>query len=255
MPRLRDIRTSSFQESITNELLATKDRVRSLIGDAHRWEDGRYKEVILKKIINNYLPQNLSIGTGFILSDIEIWRANVSSQIDIIIYDNTYPLLFKEWDFIITTKECVKWIIEVKTKVTNTNIRDICSNLNELFEFIDEECFNWLFSFEYDGDINSDQLESSLQDSMGKINHICLGSKYFIKYWLWDRNIETWRPLNEAHQWPFYNIYDLNNLALSYFISNLIHCVSAKNLSSWSKYSFPIEEWKENHRIKSIYPL
>ena len=52
-----------FQKSIGKELLTIKDRVRNLIGDAHRGEEGRYKESVLKKMIREYRPHNLSIGS------------------------------------------------------------------------------------------------------------------------------------------------------------------------------------------------
>lgn len=53
----------AFQKSIGNELLTIRNRVRNLIGDAHRGEEGRYKESVLKKMIREYLPHNLSIGS------------------------------------------------------------------------------------------------------------------------------------------------------------------------------------------------
>ena len=37
----------AFQKSISNELIATKDRVRNIIENRHWGEEGRYKEVIL----------------------------------------------------------------------------------------------------------------------------------------------------------------------------------------------------------------
>ena len=52
-----------FQKSIGNELLTIRNRVRNLIGSAHRGEEGRYKESVLKKMIREYLPHNLSIGS------------------------------------------------------------------------------------------------------------------------------------------------------------------------------------------------
>ncbi|MBV7533035.1 hypothetical protein [Chitinophaga sp. sic0106] len=58
-----------FQESITKELKYTKDRVRNLIGNANWGVDGRFKEAILSKIIGQFLPSNLRIGTGFIVSN------------------------------------------------------------------------------------------------------------------------------------------------------------------------------------------
>ena len=71
---------TKYQKSISDELIATKDRVRNFIDDAHWAEDGRYKEIILKDILANKLPAFASIGTGFVMGD------RLSSQIDIIIY-------------------------------------------------------------------------------------------------------------------------------------------------------------------------
>ena len=53
-------------ESIAKEMHAKKNRVRNIIGDSHWGEEGKYKEIILKNIIQRYLPHDLSIGTGFI---------------------------------------------------------------------------------------------------------------------------------------------------------------------------------------------
>ena len=69
-----------FQESITNELDAVRNRVRDLIGDAHWGEEGRYKEEILKKTLRKFLPNNVSVGTGFVTT-----VADISKQLDIII--------------------------------------------------------------------------------------------------------------------------------------------------------------------------
>lgn len=93
-----------FQESITLELDIIKNRVRNLIGNANWNEEGRFKEAILKNVLRKFLPNNLSVGTGFILkADRNIEENVLSNQLDIIIYDNAFPVLFSEGDFIITT--------------------------------------------------------------------------------------------------------------------------------------------------------
>ena len=87
----------NFHKSIGDELNVIRDRVRHLIGDAHWGEEGRYKEAILRNSISKFLPNQYSLGTGFVLiKDVE--QAIVTSQIDIIVYDNSYPTLFKEGD-------------------------------------------------------------------------------------------------------------------------------------------------------------
>lgn len=110
----------SFQESITEELTVIKNRVRNIIGNSHWGEDGRYKEAVLSKVLKNYIPNNVSIGTGFIVSSPSVFQTGnieVSDQIDILIYDNTIPVVFREGDFVIVTPDAVKAIIEVKSEV------------------------------------------------------------------------------------------------------------------------------------------
>ncbi len=99
-------------DTISEELVSTKDRIRHLIGAANWGKEGEHKEAVLRKTLRALLPENLRIGTGFILNENEI-----STQIDILITDKGRPTLFKDGDFTIVTPDAVKGIIEVKTKV------------------------------------------------------------------------------------------------------------------------------------------
>jgi len=123
-----------FQKSITDELDAKKNRVRNLIGDKHWGEEGRYKEKILKNLVKKYLPNNLSIGTGFIINNIAS-KPIVSNQIDIIIYDNNTPPLFIEDDFIITDPSNVKAVIEIKTKLDIRKLKKTIDDFKLLSKF------------------------------------------------------------------------------------------------------------------------
>lgn len=248
-----------FQKSITFEIDIIKNRVRNLIGDANWSEEGRYKEAVLKNIVKKFIPQNLSVGTGFIIkgNEYDFRNADISNQLDIIIYDNTYPLLFSEGDFIITTASNVKAIIEVKTKITNNNghsysLQNIIEKFNRLSVFSrianNNRIFKGVFSFEYDGNIDSPRVEEILRISNGLINHICLGSKIFIRYW--EDNLNLNPPVN--CDTPFYNIYKLDNLSFSYFISNLIHMITEHDLNERLWYSFPLSGTKEENRLKTI---
>jgi len=110
-----------FHKSIGEELLAVKDRVRNLIGMANAGEEGRYKEEILKRVIREHLPEKFSVDTGFILGQ----KPSVSKQIDIIIHDKEFPVIFRSGDFVIVTGEGVRAIIEVKTKVTPSSLKKV----------------------------------------------------------------------------------------------------------------------------------
>lgn len=249
-----------FQESITKELIITKDRVRNLIGSANWGEEGRYKEAILIKIIKQYLPSNLEIGTGFIVANIDSFYGSggsISNQLDIIIYEGKTPVVFKEGDFIIVTESSVKAVIEVKSKVVNYAARasyamnNILQKLSELKQFQsfttrNNKKFIGLFSYEYDQNYNLENVNDALIENNGFVNHISLGKDILVKYW--DDTNGLYPPINSNR---CYNIYEIKNLSFSYFISNLLHIITDHDISERSWFSFPIQGTKEIFRKKT----
>ncbi|WP_435522881.1 DUF6602 domain-containing protein [Chryseobacterium indoltheticum] len=124
-----------FQKSITQELIATHERVRDLIGGANWGDEGRYKEVILRKIISQFLPSNLKIGSGFIVGNndhVNGTESKISKQLDIIIYEDKAPVIFREGDFVILTENSVRAVIEVKAEVVNKSTNS--NGLNQIIE-------------------------------------------------------------------------------------------------------------------------
>lgn len=256
----------AFHKSINEELILVKDRVKNLIDidTNHHGEDGNYREAILRNVIKRFLPNNISIGTGFVVAK-KRNEFKRTSQIDIIIYDNTYPVLFKEGDFIITTPKNVKAIIEVKTTIINSRtdekngITKIIEKAKSNYEIIvsgNKKLFNGIFAYNYDNSIIdtrnnnlSSVIDEALKDSCGKINHISLGDKLFIKYW----HNESDRRINAScDSNNFFNIYNLEELSFSYFISNLIDYVVDNNMDERMWFMFPIRSnnGKEDSRIQ-----
>jgi hypothetical protein len=102
-----EIDAKEFQKTITAELNVVKDRVKFLIGDANWNEEGRFKEAVLKSVIRRFLPSTVSLGTGFIARRRDAVSVELSTQIDIIVYDNRSSVLFSEGDFVVTTPQNV----------------------------------------------------------------------------------------------------------------------------------------------------
>lgn len=252
MPELFDL--TEFQKSITYELNYTKNRVRNIIGDAHWGEEGRYKEAILKKVIKQFLPKNLEIGTGFIASrydDRGYNRDNISNQLDLIVYDNTLPVIFREGDFVVLTETSVRGIIEVKTTLNNTTLKEAIEKFENLRKFhflIPHKIFTGIFAYDFlDANVNV-PVSEALKQSKGLINHISIGKDIFIRYWKHDSKL-----VNEVKcKNSFYNVYGLNDLSYSYFISNLLHITANNDLHDRHWFSFPIEGTKEIHRKQTI---
>lgn len=243
----------NFQKSITNELKLIKDRVTQLIGHVGPGETGRYREAVLKNILRKYLPQNISVGTGFIIDGDGIY---ISRQLDIIVYDNTKPVLFSDGDFIITTLLNVLGIIEVKSSIPNLNqvveqFEESVTNFHErLLEERQPKIFTGIFSFEFGGNINNLGIDDCLRNSNKVINHISIGTQYFIRKWKHLDAINL-RPSQIECGTDFYNVYDIKDLSYSYFISNLIHIVTG-GLNDRYWFSFPVPGTKEMNRMRTI---
>ena len=246
-----EINPEEFQKSITEELNTIKDRVRNLIGSSHWGEEGRYKEAILRNVIRRFLPQNLSVGTGFVIRKDDN-KTQISHQIDIIVYDNTTPVLFSEGDFVITTYKNVKAIIEVKTKIENNELDDTLKKAEENGSIIERNVFNGVFSYEYYDNIKSKSLDNALKMRKGNVNHLSLGKNIFIKFWKKEDGNKLKFPIIDCKN-DFYNIYRIKGLSFSYFISNLIDMASSINLFDIEWFLYPIRETKENYRKRIIF--
>lgn len=235
-----------FQKTIWAELNAVKDRVRNLIWSAHRWEEWRYKEKILQKVIRQYLPKDFSIWWGFIIEKIDE-EIHISSQQDIIVYNNTYPVVFTEWDFVITTPNSVKAIIEVKSKIADCwKLNEILARFSWMNDFqnfaTNNKIFKWLFS--YETNIDFYHIEHSInKENLKYLNHISLNNDYFMKY----------RDIQEDSK--FFSFYEINGYSFSYFLSNLLHSICDNNKVSELhpfSFSYPSEHWKEDRLVWKI---
>jgi hypothetical protein len=239
---------TEFYKSLGKELIAVKNRVRSLIGDANWGEDGRYREAVLKNIISKFLPKNYCMGTGFVINA----RKELTKQIDIIIYDNSSPVLFSEGDFVIVPANTVKAIIEVKSSINDTNsLKEIIKTCEENAKKIElnfalaKNMFNGIFCYECDLSFNT--LRDSLKECYHlsdcsiyrKMNNLSLGDDKFIH--LWDAQPFSLRG------------YELKGLSFAYFISNLLTHLDSCYYENKSLF-FPLESKNPYEQFKIDYP-
>lgn len=250
--------TKEFHKSTVKELLAVKDRVRNLI--SHWGEDGRYKEAVLKTVIQRFLPEQYKIGTGFVVRQTR-QRGNheSSKQIDLLIYDTAYPVLFKESDFVIITPDAVQGIIEVKANAKNQGLEGIVKKSNEIGKFIfdartdkTKPIFNGIFSYSgYDLMTQTDPVVNAIRNSWDElngvtnrdkfsVNHISLNQHWFYKFWHHEF---------DEHNPPHY-LYEIRELSFSFFISNLIDSVSGTSVIENSNLWYPVDK---SIQVRSIF--
>jgi hypothetical protein len=240
--------TIKFHKSTTKELLAIKDRVRNLIN--HWGLDGRHQEAVIQTMIQRFLPEKFRIGSGFVVRQtLERGNHEPSNQIDLIIYDTSFPILFKENDFVILTADAVLGIIEVKANATNQGLQKIVEKSNENGKFIFEArydkskpFFNGIFS--YESTVNNDvTIAKAIKTSWEKlganeykqnfaVNHISLNQDLFYKFWQ-----NEWLKKSEAHY-----LYEIKELSFSFFISNLMDWISENSVIENSNLWFPVDK-------------
>ncbi len=270
-----------YQKSVVAEFKALEKRVRHLIDDNHWGEEGRFKEAILKNYLRRVLPKHLSVGTGFVRN-----KDNITNQIDIIIYDNTYPLLFSEGDFIIATSENIVAIIEVKTNIKPSKLCEIIESANKNAEIITDNSDMFLFNgiFSYNSNLKTKKYINNLKKHDFKyitekqyfnqivsnrlfscVNHISLGSDYFIKLWPSgqdEENNQKYRSENPDNYKPYYSLYKMDEgLAISYFLSNLQEFIIKKARCTYSAeipeemkaFLYPLQGGKEVNLIDRVY--
>lgn len=235
-----------YQRSISKELLSVKDRVRHLIDNHHWGEDGRYKEIILSHTISQHLPKGASVGTGFVVNNDKITK-----QIDIIVYRDEYPLLFKQDDFIIAPAEGVLGIIEVKSRATARVECEAIRTATDNGRIIGRRIFNGIFAFEKVRKTINQDFKQALRNSAGCVDNICLGENIFIKYW------DKGSPGSNPYITPVYAVYEISQLSFGYFISNLVEDVylalHGNQISDTLKQVFyPIEGTKEAYRADKV---
>jgi hypothetical protein len=236
---------NEYHKSINEEFKVLQNRVRNLI--KHWPEDGRYKEIVLQNILKRFLPKNIDVLTGFCIRAIERGRSEQSKQIDIILYDSSYPVLFREGNFAIVPPEGIVGIIEVKSNINNQNFDEIINTCNYNGTFIydgkkrQHEIFNGIFS--YDG-VFKDDYSSKLRESYNSvtqdtasfsaINFVSINNHFVRRNWV-----------N-----PEYSLYTLEGLSFSYFISNLLETITKNAFGNNELLWYP--EDKEIVKIKDF---
>lgn len=148
----KGLRVRNFFEIEASALLNRYRVIETLLphsssaGAAHRGEEGRFIESLLRSFLNKHLPRNLKAVSGFILcpstktgvQDLQRVLSHPdrhSSQLDVIVYDmDSYPIFEQFEEFSIVPPEGVVGIISVKKTLYNKDIEGEISTLRNAAE-------------------------------------------------------------------------------------------------------------------------
>ncbi len=109
-----------FRQNLRDSIEACVKKATNASLVEHSGLAGEIRELLISNILNDILPQGFKIGTGKVSDS----SGNLSSQCDIIIYNNAVfpPVLFSEKKGIFPI-ESVAYIIEVKTTLNATELK------------------------------------------------------------------------------------------------------------------------------------
>ncbi|MGF6774867.1 DUF6602 domain-containing protein [Paraburkholderia sp. GAS334] len=238
-----------YLKSITAECEALQDRVRYFIDDGHWPTDGAWKESILRALISRTIPSTFSVASGFVLTE-----SGPSKQIDVLVYDNTIPVLYRGGDLVFVTPSACAAIIEVKSSLRANSFLAAIQKVADDSELIlryprTRRLFTGVFSYDFHGGDPVrllEHLDNAAQRSRNRlINHVSLGKSRFIKFWRQDPSNSRDREYESWHH------YQLNAMAPGYFLHNLMSHLANDNLIRGNDVWFP-PEGKEIYLTDSL---
>ena len=234
----------SFHKTLTDELLAIKDRFRNLVRymgqstddeetkkeKSHWLTDGEWKESALRTVLRRHLPG--PIGRGFVI-DVK----DSTTQIDILIPKPGRPFVFRDGDLFVLTADSVEAIIEVKTNLTGQEIDEAILKLARIGEFCrnsldtdDDSLLEpqspWLGLFVYEeGNSRTEQnVMNAIRTAYGKtkvaVNCVSFGMHLFFRFWErgeWEKYDD-----DDEKRKALWKSYRLTDIAPSYFIGNVV---------------------------------
>lgn len=236
-----------YFRSITMELQALKNRVRHFIGNHHWLTDGEWKESVLRAVFRRHLPQSMGVGSGFVITP-----EGPSTQIDILIYDRTKPVLYQDGDLLIVTADLCLAIIEVKTYLKPAALRDAFQKLSNCRDIVSRSAqsrpVTGLFAFDHDDDDHElllDELKHAVAGrSRRLINCVALGRNLFARYW-------ECRPEGPRRQADIFRAYRLPEMAPAYFVHNIFEALCAHSVLNNNQIWYPAQG-KEAYQLGEV---
>jgi len=148
-----------YFDSLSREIDSLKNRVRNLKHGKHWLTDGEWKESVIRQILRRNLPRTVEVGRGFVVTS----KAS-SKQIDVLVYDASKPVLFRDGDLAFVTPDVVHGIVEVKTSIDPSAfekaLKKLCKDIELIRLHPNTRAFAAVFAFESKGGDSSRYLET-----------------------------------------------------------------------------------------------
>lgn len=197
------MRTKYFNY-IADKIASAKNKADCLSLDiGHHGIEGQIRELAVKECIEPFLTQSYQCGTGKVIDTMQ----RISDQIDLIIYHKKVapPILINQ-DLGFFPVECVRYVFEVKSTLTATEIKDSIKKFNSVSSLISFPSTQQDGSFKggslpstvlfaFSSDISGSEIERYINYDTGdspQCTIICVLGK---GYWFYDKKSKEWRGI------------------------------------------------------------
>ncbi len=236
--------TLAYFRSLSLELTSQRDRVRQLIGGRHWPTDGHWKESVLRAVLRRTVGGAAHVGSGFVVAG-----EQSSTQVDLLLYRRSSPVLFRDGDLVIVPVEGVRGLIEVKSCLTHRNLEPALLALTRLCGLLQPHRRNVLVGlFTFDTKVSNAAVLRALREHCSEwpnqIDLLCHGPNRLVRYW-------HTRPGTNAvyEQW---HSYDMTDLAFGYFTHNFVSHLLPRGYRRSGPPLYP-RDGKERHQDGAVY--
>jgi hypothetical protein len=236
-----------YFRSLGVEIEALKQRTHHIIAGRHWQTQGEWKESVVRQVLRRHLPATALIGRGFVVS-----AQAVTTQLDVLIYEASAPVLFRDGDLVFITPDGVLGIVEVKSRVTPNSFGKAVDKLANAIELVraspNHEAFAAIFAFEARNSPSAVYLEKVAETGRNwdrRLSFASLGPNRFVRYWDHD-------PLGETRQpYEWWHSYRLDGLAHGYFVHNVVDAIAPQSVFQNQEVWFP-DGGKEPYRDGNV---
>jgi hypothetical protein len=130
-----------FYEGLKKELLSKREQLRSLTRQPKI--QGDYHEALVRDFVGRFIDDSLSVKHGLIYDR----KGQRSRECDVIIYEKGKKPLFESGDLVIVNEEDVRFVIQVKSKLTSRTLKDAIENLREVKK-LNNQIMCWIVGFD-----------------------------------------------------------------------------------------------------------
>jgi len=130
-----------YYEGLKKELLSKREQLRSLTRQPKI--QGDYYEALVRDFVSRFIDDPLSVKHGLIYDH----KGQKSRECDVIIYEKGKKPLFESGDLVIINEEDVRFVIQVKSRLISSTLKDAIENLREVKK-LNNQIMCWIVGFE-----------------------------------------------------------------------------------------------------------